>query len=94
MATLGTLLILYEIVVEFMDRSVLYALFFSGVAVLSFFILQKARERVHVHGHDWGWVFLHASWHFVSVLGAFIIVHRQDALLSASLQQQQQHQQQ
>ena len=85
MATTGTILILFEIFVEFIQGSPVYGVLFSGVAALSFFVLQKARERVHVQGHDWGWVFLHCTWHFISVAGTLVIVRRSDIALSAQL---------
>jgi hypothetical protein len=68
-ATTGTLLILSEILSEFAAGEVAAALVFVAVAGLAFCTLQKARERVHAVGHDWGWVLLHSMWHVVCVAG-------------------------
>jgi len=78
MATIGTMLILYEVLLEFALRSIWAGMFFVFITLVSFFTLQSARERVHTYGHDWGWVALHCLWHFLTVAGTLVIVYRAD----------------
>ena len=78
MATIGCFTIFVEIYLEF-ARSIAVGIAMVMLTLLAFFTLQTARERVHKHGHDWGWVVLHTTWHAITVAGAAWVLYRADS---------------